>query len=72
MRLTSYKRWNDREREHIRIARSSLRYTFPQELDALLHYNGFTITRQAGDWSGAPLGPSSPCIITVCRRRIAP
>ncbi|MBW8768748.1 MAG: hypothetical protein JF589_03245 [Gemmatimonadetes bacterium] len=49
-----------------------MRYTFPQELNALLYYNGFTITRQDGDWNGAPLGPTSPCIISVCRLGVAP
>jgi hypothetical protein len=46
-----------------------LRYTFPQELAALLHYNGFTVLRQYGDWDETPLGAASPSIISVCRER---
>jgi hypothetical protein len=46
-----------------------LRYTFPQELAALLYYNGFTIERQYGDWNKEPLSPTSPSIISVCRKR---
>jgi hypothetical protein len=46
-----------------------LRYTFPQELEALLHYNGFTIARRYGDWNGEPLTAASRSIIVVCRKR---
>jgi SAM-dependent methyltransferase len=67
--LTSYKRWHEGEQEHTKIARTALRYTFPQELAALLHYNGFTILRQHGDWNEEPLTAASPSIISVCRKR---
>ena len=67
--LTSYKRWHEGEEEHTKIARTALRYIFPQELVALLHYNGFTIMRQYGDWDLEPLTATSPSIISVCRKR---
>ena len=67
--LTSYKRWHEGEQEQTKIARTALRYTFPQELVALLHYNGFTILRQYGDWDLEPLSAVSPSIISVCRKR---
>lgn len=67
--LTSYKRWHDGKEAHMKIARTALRYTFPQELAALLFYNGFTIIRQYGDWHGEPLTATSPSIISVCRKR---
>ncbi len=67
--LTSHKRWHEDGQEHTRIARTALRYTFPQELAALLYYNGFTITRQYGDWDLEPLTATSPSIISVCRKR---
>jgi SAM-dependent methyltransferase len=66
--LTSYKRWHEGEEEHTKITRTALRYTFPQELAALLHYNGFTIIRQYGDWNEEPLTATSPSIISVCRK----
>ena len=66
--LTSYKRWYEDGQEHTRIARTALRYTFPQELAALLHYNGFSIERQYGDWNMEPLSATSPSIISVCRK----
>jgi len=67
--LTSYKRRHEGGREHTNMARTALRYTFPQELAALLHYNGFDIERQYGDWNHEPLGAASPSIISVCRKR---
>ena len=69
LHLTSYKRWNDGKQDHVKVARTAARYTFPQELAALLYYNGFTITRQYGDWNEEPLSATSPSIISVCRRR---
>lgn len=69
LHLTSYKRWHEGEAEHTKIARTALRYTFPQELAALLHYNGFTMIRQYGDWNEEPLTATSPSIISVCRKR---
>ena len=66
---TTYKRWREDEEENTKITRTALRYTFPQELAALLHYNDFSIARQYGDWSLAPLTADSPSIISVCRKR---
>ena len=65
---TTYKRWHEGGEEHTKITRTALRYTFPQELAALLYYNGFSIARQYGDWSLEPLTADSPNIITVCRK----
>lgn len=65
---TSYRRWNDGEREQTKISRIALRFTFPQELLALLDYNGFTVVRQYGDWNYEPLTATSPSIIVVCRK----
>ena len=65
---TTYRRWREGERERIRVTRIAVRYTFPQELAALLHYNGFTILRQYGDWNLEPLSAASPSIIVVCRK----
>lgn len=69
LHLTTYKRWHEGEQEHTRITRIALRYTFPQELAALLSYNGFTILRQYGDWNQEPLTATSPSIIVVCGKR---
>lgn len=69
LHLTSYKRWHEGDKQHTKITRIALRYTFPQELAALLHYNGFIIIRQYGDWNEEPLTATSPSIISVCRKR---
>ena len=67
---TSYQRWHEGgAQERTKTTRIALRYTFPQELAALLHHNGFTIARRYGDWDGEPLTAASPSIIVVCRKR---
>jgi SAM-dependent methyltransferase len=68
LHLTSYKRWYEEGQEHMQTTRIALRYTFPQELAALLHYSGFTLIRQYGDWDLEPLSATSPSIISVCRK----
>jgi len=68
LHLKSYKRWYAGEQEHTIIARTALRYTFPQELAALLHYNGFELVQQYGDWNKEQLTAESPSIIVVCRK----
>lgn len=70
VQVTGYKRWREGGEEHTKITRTALRYTFPQELAALLHYHGLTIIRQYGDWNGEPLTATSPSIIVVCRKRL--
>jgi SAM-dependent methyltransferase len=67
---TSYQRWHEGgAQERTKTTRIALRYTFPQELAALLHHNGFTIARRYGAWDGEPLTAASPSIIVVCRKR---
>jgi SAM-dependent methyltransferase len=56
--------------EQTKITRIAVRFTFPQELAALLHYNGFNLIRQYGDWNLEPLSAGSPSIICVCRRTL--
>jgi SAM-dependent methyltransferase len=64
---TTYRRWGAGDQEHTTITRIAVRFTFPQELETLLHYNGFSILRQYGDWNLEPLTATSPSIIVVCR-----
>jgi SAM-dependent methyltransferase len=52
-----------------KILRVALRYVFPQEIEALLHYNGFQIRTVYGDWQQNPLTADSPAMIYVCERR---
>ena len=67
---TSYRRWHEGSEERTKITRIALRYTFPQELAALLDRNGFTTVRRYGDWNGEPLTAASRSIIVVCRMRV--
>jgi len=69
LHLAGEKRWYDGKEEHTKVTHIALRYTFPQELVALLHYNGFRIERQYGDWNVEPLSATSPSIISVCRKQ---
>lgn len=66
---TTYRRWREGGQEHTKVTRIALRYTFPQELAALLYHSGFTIIRQCGDWNLEPLTAASTSIIVVCRKR---
>jgi SAM-dependent methyltransferase len=67
---TAYRRWKDESgREVVKVAPLSLRYNFPQELDALLHYNGFTVVECYGDNNGSPLTNESRLMIYVCQKR---
>jgi SAM-dependent methyltransferase len=45
------------------------RQFFPQELEALLHYNGFAITKLEGDFSGPATNTSTTLIVTARRAR---
>jgi hypothetical protein len=69
LHLQSYKRWEEEGQEQTQITRVALRYTFPQEMAALLDCHGFTILRQYGDWNLEPLSETSPSIIVVCGKR---
>jgi SAM-dependent methyltransferase len=69
LHLTSARRWLEGSEERTRVTRLALRFTFPQELAALLHSNGFTVERQYGDWNLEALTAASMSIIVVCRKR---
>ena len=65
---TAYRRWRDRDGNDV-VHRSPLmlRYIFPLEMEALLHYNGFRIEEQFGDWDQRPLTAESKHMIFICR-----
>jgi hypothetical protein len=48
------------------------RQFFPQELFSLLHYNGFAVTEQYGDFSRAPLEATSSTILLHAKARRRP
>jgi hypothetical protein len=64
------RRWRDASGEEVvRYAPLARRYFFPQELEALLTYNGFDVLRRYGDWAGNPLTGQSLVLIFVCKLR---
>lgn len=64
---TSYRRWTDSQKEHTKITRIACRFTYPRELELLLHYNGFRILTQYGDWQKNPLTEQSEHMISLCQ-----
>lgn len=52
-----------------KMLRTALRYVFPQEMEALLYYNGFQIHSCYGSWQQEPLTATSRLMIYVCQRR---
>jgi SAM-dependent methyltransferase len=69
-RLTAQYRWllpGGRQAEKTR--RIALRYVYPQEMEALLHYNGFRVLARYGSWQQEPLIADSREMIYVCQSR---
>lgn len=62
-----YRRWKEDGVEKERVTHIAIRYTFPQELNALLERSGFQIVNQYGNWDKSPLTTDSPSIISVCK-----
>ncbi|MCI0553998.1 MAG: hypothetical protein L0287_23870 [Anaerolineae bacterium] len=67
MYWTSFRRWHDGKRDHSKETHIACRFTYPQELEALLHYNGFQVIQQYGNWNKETLSASSPSMITICK-----
>jgi ubiquinone/menaquinone biosynthesis C-methylase UbiE len=67
---TSQYRWLHPEGHQVeQTKRVALRYVFPQELQALLFYNGLQIRTMYGSWQQGPLTATSREMIPVCQRR---
>ncbi len=67
---TAYRRWCATDGEEVlSVAPLSLRLIFPEEMSALLHYNGFDVVERYGDWSCEPVTPECSEIVYVCRAR---
>jgi len=47
----------------------NMRIFYPQELDALLRYNGFTLEAKHGNYDETPFGSTSPHQLVICRAR---
>ncbi|GIO90130.1 class I SAM-dependent methyltransferase [Paenibacillus lactis] len=47
----------------------ALRYFYPQELESLLYYNGFTLEEMYGNFDKSVFQADSPLMVCVCRKR---
>jgi len=65
---TAIRRWTDADGNGIvRRAPLQQRWFFPQELENLLHYNGFTTIGRFGGYDSHPLIPEDRLMIFVCQ-----
>ncbi len=69
MHWTTYRRWKNASGPHLTTTRIACRFTYLQELEAFLHYNGFQIIQQYGDWNRDNLQAESESIISICQNR---
>lgn len=66
----NYIKWHyivDDKEEYVREL--NMRIFYPQEIDALLHYNGFEILEKWGDFDKSPFHSDSPKQLILCRKK---
>jgi SAM-dependent methyltransferase len=64
---TSTQHWQENGQEkQTKPVQLALRYIMPQEMETLLHYNGFKVLSRYGDWQGSPLTEASYEHIYIC------
>jgi SAM-dependent methyltransferase len=67
----AYRRWKGADGQEVtQYSPLAMRVFYPQELEALLHYNGFTVLERYGDYDRGPLTAESRTLIYVCRLRV--
>jgi 2-polyprenyl-3-methyl-5-hydroxy-6-metoxy-1,4-benzoquinol methylase len=54
------------DKEDARVVENNMRILYPQELDELLHYNGFEVEVKYGNYDQSPFKTSSPKQLTIC------
>ena len=64
-----YRCWQEGGSDQVRTERAALRFVYPQEMEALLRYNGLAIRDAYGDWDRRPLDGTSSRMIYVCQAR---
>jgi 2-polyprenyl-3-methyl-5-hydroxy-6-metoxy-1,4-benzoquinol methylase len=55
--------------QDVQTRRVALRYVYPQEMEALLFYNGWQVRACYGNWQQEALSATSPSMIYVCQPR---
>jgi SAM-dependent methyltransferase len=67
---TCYERWDRPGGELVRPPWEQVqRYTMPQDMETLLHYNGFKIISKYADYDGILPTAENPARIYICRKR---
>jgi SAM-dependent methyltransferase len=69
MTYAIHRRWREGDEERVKTESTTIRFCYPREVEALLHYNGLAVRDAYGDWDRQPLTDSSPRMIYVCRLR---
>jgi SAM-dependent methyltransferase len=65
-----YERWDEPTGELVRPPwKLTLRYTMPQDLETLLHYNGFKVVSTYAEYDGTPGTAEKPPGVFVCEKR---
>jgi len=65
-----HERWDRVDGELVRPPwELTLRYIMPQDLETLLHYNGFKVVARYSDYKGDPITQAEPGYIYLCEKR---
>lgn len=67
---TCYERWDKPDGEFVRPPwELTNRYTMPQEMETLLHYNGFKVVTKYTDYDGSLETEEKPARVYVCQKQ---
>ena len=65
-----YERWDEPDGKLVRTPwRLKLRYTLPQEIETLLHYNGFKIVSKYAEYDGSAATAEMPAEVFICEKQ---
>ena len=65
---TIYREWQTQDQQTIkRQVHFAFRHIFPQEMEALLHYNGFTVVARYSDADFGPVTQDSRALFYICQ-----
>jgi hypothetical protein len=67
---TCYERWDEPQGELVRPPwELTLRYTMPQDMESLLHYNGFKVVAKYAEYDGTPGTAEKPPGVFICEKQ---
>jgi hypothetical protein len=66
---TCYERWDKPEGDLVRPPwELTLRYTMPQDMESILHYNDFKIVAKYAEYDGTPGTEEKPANVFICEK----